>query len=86
MSQWNEYRYTIPAEARYVTINCVSDNIFIFMVDDIFIGLELPDGVDLEKMKDDISFEVYLDGERVNTTRKAATSSPVSRKGHTKPA
>ncbi|WP_084546970.1 carboxypeptidase regulatory-like domain-containing protein [Barnesiella viscericola] len=72
MSQWNEYRYTIPAEARYVTINCVSDNIFIFMVDDIFIGLELPDGVDLEKMKDDISFEVYLDGERVNTTPQSS--------------
>lgn len=35
---WEKYTYSIPAEARYVAINCVSDDAFIFMVDDIFIG------------------------------------------------
>lgn len=70
MGEWKEYRYLIPADAKYVTINCVSDNIFIFMVDDVFIGIELPEGVDLDKMKKDISFEVYLDGEKLATTNQ----------------
>lgn len=69
MGEWLEYKYTIPAEAKYVTINCVSDNIFIFMVDDVFIGMEVPEGVDLQKMKDDLSFEVYLDGKSLGTTQ-----------------
>ncbi len=72
MGEWKEYKYTIPADARYVTINCVSDNIFIFMVDDIFIGMELPEGVDLDKMKKEISFEVYLDGKKLSTTKNTA--------------
>lgn len=71
MGNWTEYKYTIPAEAKYITINCVSNNIFIFMVDDIFIGVELPEGVDLNKMKENISFEVYLDGEKINTTQQS---------------
>ncbi len=49
MGNWTEYKYTIPAEAKYITINCVSNNIFVFMVDDIFIGVELPEGVDLKQ-------------------------------------
>ena len=61
----------IPAEAKYITINCVSNNIFVFMVDDIFIGVELPEGVDLNNMKENISFEVYLDGEKINTTQQS---------------
>jgi len=35
---WTKYTYTIPAEAKYVAINCVSNDAFMFMVDDIFIG------------------------------------------------
>ncbi len=70
MGDWREYKYTVPVEAKYVTINCVSDNIFIFMVDDVFIGIELPEGVDLDRMKKDISFEVYLDGEKIATTKQ----------------
>ncbi|WP_418671255.1 T9SS type A sorting domain-containing protein [Barnesiella intestinihominis] len=71
MGNWTEYKYTIPAEAKYITINCVSNNIFVFMVDDIFIGVELPEGVDLNNMKENISFEVYLDGEKINTTQQS---------------
>uniref|UniRef100_UPI003AAF6BD1 T9SS type A sorting domain-containing protein n=1 Tax=Barnesiella intestinihominis TaxID=487174 RepID=UPI003AAF6BD1 len=71
MGNWTEYKYTIPAEAKYITINCVSNNIFVFMVDDIFIGVELPEGVDLNNMKGNISFEVYLDGEKINTTQQS---------------
>ncbi len=35
---WTKYTYSIPAEARYIAINCISNDAFIFMVDDIFIG------------------------------------------------
>lgn len=67
---WKEYKYTIPAGAKYVTVNCVSDNAFIFMVDDVFIGMELPEGVEPDKMKEDIAFEVYLDGKKLQTTKQ----------------
>lgn len=66
--QWTEYRYVMPADAKYVTINCVSDNVMIFMLDDIFIGFEVPEGIDPEKMKSDLSFEVYLDGKSIGTS------------------
>lgn len=69
MGSWKEYRYKIPSDAKYVTINCVSDNVFIFMVDDVFIGIELPGGVDPDRMKEELSFEVYLDGTKLATTR-----------------
>lgn len=36
-ASWNEYSYTIPAEAKYVAIHCVSSNQFMFCVDDISI-------------------------------------------------
>ncbi len=39
---WTRFTYTIPAEAKYVAINCVSNDAFIFMVDDIFIGTGTP--------------------------------------------
>ena len=35
---WTLYEYTIPKDAKYVCINCVSNDAFIFMVDDIFVG------------------------------------------------
>ncbi len=35
---WTLFEYTIPKEAKYVCINCVSAEAFMFMLDDIFIG------------------------------------------------
>lgn len=35
---WTLYEYTIPKEAKYVCINCVSHEAFMFLLDDIFIG------------------------------------------------
>ncbi|MGN0086917.1 MAG: choice-of-anchor J domain-containing protein [Alloprevotella sp.] len=35
---WELKSYTIPKEAKYVCINCVSQEAFILMLDDIFIG------------------------------------------------
>ncbi|GHT68378.1 hypothetical protein AGMMS50239_33330 [Bacteroidia bacterium] len=35
---WTKYTYTVPAAAKYVAINCVTDDELVFMVDDIYIG------------------------------------------------
>ncbi len=36
--EWTRYEYIIPEDAKYVAINCVSDDAFMFMLDDISIG------------------------------------------------
>jgi PKD repeat protein len=36
---WTQYTYQVPADAKYVAINTVSDDAFLFAVDDIFIGI-----------------------------------------------
>ncbi|MDL2239800.1 carboxypeptidase regulatory-like domain-containing protein, partial [Bacteroidales bacterium OttesenSCG-928-L14] len=36
-AEWTLYEYDIPANAKYVAINCVSNDAFMFMVDDITI-------------------------------------------------
>ncbi|MDD4216785.1 MAG: C25 family cysteine peptidase [Bacteroidales bacterium] len=35
---WTQYSYQVPANAKYVAINCTSDNQYYFCVDDIYIG------------------------------------------------
>ncbi len=69
---WTLVEHEMPAEARYVTINCVSDDAFMLLIDDIFIGtnnvrpgikaraLAPADGARL------IGFNLYRDGIKVN--------------------
>jgi PKD repeat protein len=38
-ANWTRFEYTVPADAKYVAINCISNDIFIFMIDDVFIGV-----------------------------------------------
>ncbi len=66
--EWTEYKYTIPADAKYVAINYVSYCCVLAMIDDVFVGIELPEGVDPDAIRNDISFEVYLDGNKVTDT------------------
>lgn len=68
MGDWKEYRYSVPADAKYVAVNCVSDYLFVMMLDDLFVGVELPDGVDPEAIRDDVTYEVWLDGVKVAET------------------
>jgi hypothetical protein len=35
---WTSYTYSYPAGTKYVAINCVSDDAFVFMLDDITIS------------------------------------------------
>lgn len=37
-AEWTLVDYTIPKEAKYVCVNCVSNDAFMLMIDDIFIG------------------------------------------------
>lgn len=37
-TEWTKYEYTIPADAKYVAINCISNRTYMLMLDDIFIG------------------------------------------------
>lgn len=39
-TEWTEYTFELPAElnACYVGINCLSDDAFVFMIDDIYVG------------------------------------------------
>ena len=37
-AEWTLVKYTIPKDAKYVTVNCVSDDAFMLLVDDIYIG------------------------------------------------
>ncbi len=68
---WNLYEFDIPKEAKYVTINCVSDDAFMLMIDDIFVGTnEVRPGVMPNKAPAAgarlTGFNVYRDGEKVN--------------------
>lgn len=64
---WQLIQYSIPKEAKYVTINCVSNDAFIFMLDDIFIGTNKvrPQSPAKNKLT---GFNVYRDGVKVNDT------------------
>lgn len=68
---WTQFRYDIPAEAKYVTINCTSKNRFIFMVDDIYIGLDIPGrNAPARVPAIPVEYEVYLNGKMITTTQE----------------
>ncbi|MBR4069931.1 MAG: choice-of-anchor J domain-containing protein, partial [Bacteroidaceae bacterium] len=37
-AEWTLFKYDIPKEAKYVTINCVSFEAFMLLIDDVFVG------------------------------------------------
>lgn len=67
-SEWTLMQYTIPKEAKYVTINCVSNDAFMLLIDDLFIGTNKirPRAKSTEKQV--IGFNLYRNGEKVNET------------------
>ena len=71
-AEWNLYEFDIPREARYVTINCVSDDAFMLLIDDIFIGTnEVRPGVKPMRVPAAgarlTGFNVYRNGTKVNS-------------------
>lgn len=74
-AKWTLVKYSIPKEAKYVTINCVSDDAFMLLIDDIFIGTNkiAPSstvGARVAAKNPVVGFNVYRDGNLI-------TSSPV---------
>lgn len=73
---WTKFTYTVPANAKYVTILCVSSDASILMVDDIFIGKKASKAFS--------KYTVYLDGEEVGiTTSPTYTFSNLTAGEHT---
>lgn len=69
VSEWTNYSYTVPANAKYVTIQCVSVDAFIFMVDDISITSKRQVSLSTDE-KSLQHYEVYLDGIKQGETDK----------------
>lgn len=70
-AEWTLIKYQIPKEAKYVTINCVSDNAFMLMIDDIFIGTNKIRPGSIAKVaaaNPVVGFNVYRDNTKVTST------------------
>lgn len=66
--EWTRYAYEIPVDAKYVAINCISQDGFLLMVDAIELGMARE-----ENLRPSTRYEVYLDGE-LHTTLQGTTS------------
>ena len=62
---WQLIKCEIPQEAKYVTINCVSQEAFMLLVDDIFIGTNRVRPRAAEKVYLE-GFNIYRNGEKSN--------------------
>lgn len=56
---WTKFEYTLPEGTKYVAINYVSEDKFMFMVDDILLGEAAPDNILL-------GYNVYRNGAKIN--------------------
>lgn len=64
-AEWTLFKFDIPREAKYVTINCVSFEAFMLLIDDVFVGTnrvrpQAPAQVYLE------GFNLYRNNQKVN--------------------
>lgn len=66
--EWQNYKFTVPADAKYVAVKCDTDteNTILF-VDDIFIGIEQTPPVLL-------GYDVFRNGVKVNTSPVSQTT------------
>lgn len=70
-AEWTLVKYTIPKNAKYVTINCVSNDAFMLMIDDIFVGTNKIRPSARKKTASAnpvVGFNIYRNGEKVNST------------------
>lgn len=70
--EWTLVAYDIPKDARYVTINCVSDDAFMLLIDDIFVGTNKvrPESANIARAAAKnpvVGFNVYRNGEKLNS-------------------
>ena len=67
--EWTRYNYELPADARYFAIHCVSDDRFVFLVDDI---TYTPASVEAE-MLELKGYNIYRNGNKLNETPVVGT-------------
>ena len=65
-AEWTLMSYSIPKEAKYVTINCVSQEAFMLFIDDIFVGTNKirPMAASANKLK---GFNLYRGSQKLNS-------------------
>lgn len=78
-AEWTLVKYTIPKNAKYVTINCVSDDAFMLLIDDIFIGTNRVRPASAAAARAAaknpvVGFNVYRDGQKVTSEPVDAVS------------
>lgn len=59
-SEWTRYEFTLPADATRFAINCVSDNTYAFLLDEVTYESAKADVLEFR------GYNVYLDGVRLN--------------------
>lgn len=69
-NEWKEYDYAVPEGTRYFAIRCVSENRFIFFVDDVTYVPANAGKVELELT----GYNIYRDGVRLNEQPVAETT------------
>lgn len=65
--EYTRYEYAIPKEAKYVTLNSRSDDVFMLLVDDIKLSTGIRHSGEPHSYGDFIGYNVYLDGELLET-------------------
>ena len=59
--KWTKYTFTLPEDAKYFAINCVSENSYALLLDEITYESTEPITLSL------LGFNVYRDGEKINS-------------------
>ena len=59
-SEWTRFEFTLPADAKYFAINCVSSNTYALLVDEVSYESANADLLEFR------GYNVYLDGVRIN--------------------
>lgn len=60
-ASWTRFEFTLPADAKYFAINCVSENVYALLIDEITYESISPAILSLQ------GFNVYRDGEKINS-------------------
>ena len=71
-TEYAEYTYSIPKEAKYVVLNSSSYNGFLLLVDDIFIGTDQIESGETSGKSSFNQYKVYLDNICIATTNETS--------------
>lgn len=66
-TDWTLMTYNIPKDAKYVTINCVSQEAFMLFIDDLFVGTNKVRPSNVASKNPLIGFNLYRNSEKVNS-------------------